>query len=231
MGICILLLIGLIVLRSQTYEAMDEAVSLVMSDRVKSIQNTYVFEPTTDAVANIILYQGGLVQTESYAILANKISEKGYRVFLPKLPLNLAILQTNRHKAILNDFPSDAPWWLAGHSLGGVSALRALKKDEALFEGGILLASYGTDATDLSSSNLRILSITADNDTVFNWTSFENYQTKLPENTLFLTIEGGNHSGFGHYGNQKGDGPMTISREVQQALVAESIDDFIQGLE
>lgn len=44
-----------------------------------------------------------------------------------------------------------------------------------------------------------------------------------------VQIEGGNHSNFGYYGFQNGDGKSLISREEQHKEVAERLDDFIRG--
>jgi hypothetical protein len=43
-------------------------------------------------------------------------------------------------------------------------------------------------------------------------------------------IEGGNHSGFGYYGDQQGDLPASITKEAQQEIILESIVVFFQDL-
>ncbi|MNV99337.1 hypothetical protein D3C71_1946840 [compost metagenome] len=44
-----------------------------------------------------------------------------------------------------------------------------------------------------------------------------------------FVIEGGNHGQFGNYGNQKGDGTATISREQQQKETVDHIVAFIKA--
>ncbi|MNR54192.1 hypothetical protein D3C85_1743360 [compost metagenome] len=44
-----------------------------------------------------------------------------------------------------------------------------------------------------------------------------------------FVIEGGNHGQFGNYGNQKGDGTATISREQQQKETVDHIVEFIKA--
>ncbi|MCF0238629.1 MAG: hypothetical protein HUK24_08520 [Sphaerochaetaceae bacterium] len=41
-----------------------------------------------------------------------------------------------------------------------------------------------------------------------------------------FVIEGGNHSGFGSYGHQKGDGISTITKEEQWEITVKQIVEF-----
>ncbi|MBN2882364.1 MAG: hypothetical protein JXN10_02475, partial [Clostridia bacterium] len=43
-----------------------------------------------------------------------------------------------------------------------------------------------------------------------------------------LEITGGNHAYFGNYGEQKGDGTASISREEQQNITAKAVIDFMK---
>ena len=49
----------------------------------------------------------------------------------------------------------------------------------------------------------------------------------MPENTSWVKIDGGNHSQFGWYGDQPGDNPASISREIQQQIIIESTKDLL----
>ena len=51
--------------------------------------------------------------------------------------------------------------------------------------------------------------------------------SNLPADTSVQIIEGGNHAGFGDYGEQKGDGEAQISRAQQQRITADLIRDLI----
>ena len=44
----------------------------------------------------------------------------------------------------------------------------------------------------------------------------------LPEGSVEICIEGGNHAQFGSYGEQKGDGQATISGEEQRRQTVEA---------
>ncbi len=97
-------------------------------------------------------------------------------------------------------------------------------KQKPMVDGLVLLASYSV--ADISSLPLRVLSITASNDTVLSRESYEKYKTNLPKGFTELVLAGGNHAGFASYGTQKGDGIATLSAAEQQAAAAEAIAEF-----
>ena len=231
MGILILLVLlitgGYAVIKYRTYEAMPEAVSLIETDGVQEEDDYYVIEPE-EPTGNVVFYQGGLVETEAYLPLAQAISEQGFRVFVPSMPLNLAILKTNAFAEIYEENPSNLEWWIGGHSLGGTSALLYADEQPAQLKGAFLLGAYPSDETDLTDTDLEILSLYAENDGVINQDKYQSSQSLLPENTVYHVISGGNHSNFGHYGFQNGDGESSISREEQQQAVAEQFKQMTE---
>lgn len=216
--VILLLIVGAIFLNQATYQAMDEVQHLVDDKTVIKVDSGYLIEPD-EVKANFVFYQGGLVETESYLPFVKALSEQGIRVFLPEFPLNLAILNTDQFQTLYDEYPSDLPWWIGGHSLGGASAAIFLSEDPQNIAGLLLLGAYPSDSSDLSEANVSVISMHAENDEIMNKEAYERTQSLLPEDTHFVEIEGGNHSQFGHYGFQTGDGVSTISREQQQAEV------------
>ena len=63
-----------------------------------------------------------------------------------------------------------------------------------------------------------------------NWDKYEASKARLPKSSEELMIEGGNHSGFGMYGEQKGDGKASISNDEQQQKVIEKMTEFMKQL-
>jgi hypothetical protein len=55
--------------------------------------------------------------------------------------------------------------------------------------------------------------------------------TLLPPDTMFVNIEGGNHSQFGDYGLQSGDNPAEINKEDQHAAITENILDLLKSFD
>ncbi len=224
------IVLGAIFLSLKTYEAMPEALGAIQKANVTLQRGLYRFEPEGPAVANVILYQGGLVKTEAYAVLSQMLSEEGFRVFLPKMPLNLAILNADAHEAIMAHFSSDLPWYIGGHSLGAATAVIAISDlEEEVFDGLFLLGGYGTEQADLSAKALKVISISASEDGVMNQERYALGKRKLPIDTWYETIQGGNHSGFGFYGPQKGDGIAALSKHAQHEVVVNLISAWIKG--
>ena len=204
---------GALMLRSRTYPPHDEALAWLES--ATKHRGYYLFE-ADDADLNVVFYPGGLVRPEAYAGLALQMAASGMRVFLVVMPLNLAILNTNAIDTIMDNHPSELPWVIGGHSLGGASAAIWLARHPDQADGLFLLAAYPASSSDLSASDLPVISIRASADDVLDMDNFAATQGLLPEDTVYAVIEGGNHAGFGHYGPQKGDGVASLDRETQQ---------------
>lgn len=213
-------------LRMNTYDAMPVATSLIETDSVSQDDGWFTVTPE-EIKGNIVLYQGGLVETAAYLPLAIELSERGFQVFIPEMPLNLAILDSDVIDDIKEAHPFEQDWWIAGHSLGGASASIYAKENAEEIEGIIFLAAYPSNDSDLSELPLSVLSITGTQDAILNMDQYEQTKDLLPSDTLHVAIEGGNHSNFGHYGFQEGDKESTISREEQQEEVTKFINDFV----
>lgn len=225
------LLGGFIYLNMSTYDPMESANDLLDSDQVEVYGDYFVVEPDGEVVANLVYYQGGLVRAASYLPFAFSLAEEGVRVHIPKMPLNLAILNQDAFLDYEELFDDDLPVLIAGHSLGGASASLFLSGDEVLIDGLILLASYPANSADLSDAKYPVLSITASNDGVLDLEQYNESKSLLPSDTVYALITGGNHAYFGHYGEQNGDGEATISREEQQAETVLLILEMLDSLE
>ncbi|HIC0405988.1 TPA: alpha/beta hydrolase [Streptococcus agalactiae] len=187
-------------------------------------KNYLLFRSKGKVKANIIFYQGALVEEEAYSQLARDLADKGYNTYILKTPLNLPVLSPHKAKTIINQNHLTNVY-LAGHSLGGVVASQNAKV--APVRGLILLASYPSRKSDLSHKKLRVLSITASNDHILNWEKYEEAKKRHPNSSTFRTIVGGNHSRFGNYGHQKGDGKATLSHKSSEKQLATFISNFI----
>ncbi len=94
-----------------------------------------------------------------------------------------------------------------------------------LYKGLILCGAY--PANDLSKASIRMLSIYGSNDGVMNREAYEEYRVNWPVDSTEVVIDGGNHSYFGCYGIQDGDGEPTISNEQQIKETADIIEEWI----
>ncbi|GEM05633.1 carboxymethylenebutenolidase [Halolactibacillus miurensis] len=227
--IAVIILISLsafIFLKINTYKPLEEASDMLdlpnvteTADWIKLSQN----EPEV----RLVFYPGGLVEPVSYVPLLEPLTDEGYEVFIIKMPLNLAILNADAIEDVQESEPTELPTYLSGHSLGGASASIYLSDVPEAVDGLVFLGAYPAENNDLSAVDFPVVSITASNDTILNWESFETSQSLLPEDTTYNVIEGGNHANFGSYGKQDGDGENTISREEQQTTTRRIFTDLI----
>ena len=178
-----------------------------------------------DTAAGIIFYPGGKVQFEAYAPLMGEMSQEGLFCVLVHMPGNLAVLNKDAAAKVITAYPEIDHWYIGGHSLGGVMAASYAAEHPEDFEGVFFLGAYTTE--DLSGTELKGLSVTATEDRILNMEKYEENRHNLPADTTEETIAGGNHSQFGSYGLQKGDGTAAIPEEEQERIVAEAVGSWI----
>lgn len=169
----------------------------------------------------IIFYPGGKVEYTAYAPLMKAFAGEGYFCALVKMPFNLAVLDSNAAKDVKEAHPEMDRWIIGGHSLGGAMAAKYAAISD--FDGLFLLGAYAT--TDLSDKAINVVSIYGDADGVLNMESYQEYKSNLPADTKELIIEGGNHSQFGSYGLQEGDGEAGISADEQRSQTVRFVLD------
>ncbi len=170
-----------------------------------------------------VFYPGAKVDEKAYLPYLAQVARQGYLCAVVKAPFHLAFFGAGAADTVKQDWPEVTVWVVGGHSLGGVVASGYAADGGA--DGLVLLASY--PSVDLSGSGLPVLSITGTQDQVLNRESYAAAAQKLPEDTEYMVIEGGNHSGFGAYGHQKGDGAATVAPEEQRQIVAEATARFL----
>ena len=227
-GLILSLVGGTVYYINDYYRAEDMAVSLIStpntSVEVTEENGVYTFAPQ-NATKGVIFYPGGKVEAESYAPLMHSLAEKGVLSILVTMPGNLAVLDMNAADGIIEKHPEIENWYMAGHSLGGSMAASYIAENSQEFDGIILLASYST--ADLSVSDLEVLSIYGNNDSVLNMEKYSEYKTNLPEDFKEIIIDGGCHAYFGAYGEQEGDGEAEITREEQIEITINEILEFV----
>ena len=221
----LLMLLGCGIYVSDYYRAEETIGVLAPSVSVEISDDRMVFLPE-EAEAGLIFYPGGKVEFTAYAPLMAELAQQNILCVLLKMPLNLAVLDMDAAQGIPELFPQIEHWYLAGHSLGGSMAASFAGKQPGTYEGLILLAAYST--ADLTETGLKVCSLYGDRDGVLNREKYQQYRANLPEDTLELVLEGGNHAGFGSYGPQEGDGTSTLEPGVQLQWTADRILEFIQ---
>ncbi|MGN1303842.1 MAG: alpha/beta hydrolase [Oscillospiraceae bacterium] len=191
-------------------------------------EDLIAFEPDGQAEYGLIFYPGAKIEYTAYEPLLEWLANKGVLCLLVKMPFNLAIFEKNAALGLNMIYPEVEHWYIGGHSLGGAMAADyALESGE--YEGVVLLAAY--TSKNLSKTDMRVLSVYGSEDGILNRKAYERSKSKLPSDFTEQVIEGGNHSGFAFYGEQKGDGKAAISASDQTKKTAEMIADFIKQKE
>lgn len=231
----ILVLLGsLFFVQSKTYQPLSEALNETEpTDQymVEESSDAIIFRPLNEQQStSVLFYQGGLVEEKSYSSIAAKLATEGYPVYLFKHALNLAVTDADKAETIITD-EEIQNFVIGGHSLGGVTASRfANESYSESLKGVFLLASYPDEKGRLDKLPISVLSLIGSNDGVVDEEAYQLGKNYLPVTTLFYTIEGGNHAGFGDYGNQEGDLPATISPEQQQEQTVDQLVKWLRGI-
>ncbi|MEK4437695.1 MULTISPECIES: alpha/beta fold hydrolase [Paenibacillus] len=207
-------------------KAMETADQVTVSEQ----ENWIDFMPDKPEGISVIFYPGGLVKPESYAPLAHELAEAGHHTIIAKMPVNLAVLKQNLADDIRNAYP-DESFVMGGHSLGGSMAARYAASHPGALQGIFFLASYPDQKGSVKSLGIQALSILGTNDEVVNATKYQNGRAYLPEDTVYYTIEGGNHSQFGDYGQQSGDGEPEITGEEQLSQTVKAVTEWLEGVQ
>ncbi|MBI9014324.1 MAG: alpha/beta fold hydrolase [Clostridiales bacterium] len=225
----IFLLLVFNLLFNSSYKATDNALNALEStDTLKFYSDDYIsFIPISHNEIGIIMYPGGKVEHEAYAPLMRDLADQGYSTFIAKMPLDLAIFGKNKASEIIEENNTINQWYIMGHSLGGVMAAQYAYENQETISGLILLASYPQEKHDFSNTDMEVLSILGNLDGLIDLDTYKETKAFLPEDTMYITIDGGNHAQMGTYGKQKKDLPATLTPEEQEYLIIESIMEFI----
>ena len=203
------------------YHADESALEALKSDDAVNVIKTdygWLFDGPSETDA-IIFYPGGKVEETAYAPLLHGLAVQGMDVCLVKMPFRLAVFGKNKADQVMAQYDYDH-WYICGHSLGGAMAADYAAEHNSLISGVFMLAAYPTKQLN---ENLRCAIIYGSEDGVLNMEKLEKADQYLPDSSVKVVIEGGNHAQFGNYEKQRGDGIATISSEEQQKRTIESI--------
>jgi len=235
LGVCSLLLfivfgcfIGFFIYVNIYYHATSNALDY-LKDRdnvkVKKLDSGYLFDGPGNGKA-LIFYPGAKVEETAYSYIMHGIAKNGIDCFLVKMPFRLGFFGINKADKIIEENKElYQHWYMAGHSLGGAMTGTNITKHQDNIDGFALLGAYTTNRI---SDKVKTISFIASNDKILNWNSYHKYIKNLPGNFTEINIEGGNHSQFGDYGYQTGDGTAIISIEEQHNIIIKAIVDIFK---
>ena len=219
--ILILLAGGIFLYTTDFYHAEPIALeSLNSADGVAIIPTDYgwFFDGPSEEKA-MIFYPGGKVEEAAYAPLLRQLAAEGMDACLVRMPLHLALLGIQKADTVMAEHRYEH-WYIGGHSLGGVSAAFYAANNTEKLDGVILLAAYPVKQLN---NRLKTVMIYGSEDKVLNMVEFAEHRVLASTDAVVTCIAGGNHSQFGSYGIQKGDGIAQITPEEQIRKTVESI--------
>lgn len=213
------------------YRASPEAwTALTSDDRVRVVEHEdyRAFLPRSGTrPTGLAFFAGALVDPVAYAPLVRAVAEHGYTVLLVSLPRRSLFGAADgaevleRAVGAMADHPDVDRWVVGGHSKGGAVAARLVRERPGRAAGLALVGTTHPRDFSLAAASLPTLKVLGSNDGVAELEASEALRANLPEGARWVVIDGGNHSQFGHYGFQPGDGWAEVSRaEQQQQTVA-----------
>lgn len=227
-GFLVSLFAGFAIWAADTLGPIETIGDHVTSADYELIDGNFVFAPQGDPkLVGIVLYPGAKVEPLSYGAYALGLSQEGYLVCILDVAFHMAIFDANKADGFIELHPEILEWFVGGHSMGGVAAAMYADDHRELVDGLILLGSYPAGSNDLSDSELQVLSMYAEFDGLTLLSDIEESKALLPEDAIFELITGGNHAGFGLYGDQAGDGVAAISALAQQTWMILRTLDFL----
>ncbi len=226
LSVIVVVVLGCLVYMGIPVKNLDEnALTSTAKVTVTEEDGTIFFDGYGDDTL-LIYYPGGRVEYEAYSGLMKEIASKGVDCVIVKMPLNCSLFGINLADKVLEN-TDYKHYYCGGHSLGGEGLSFYLENNSDRFEGVIYTGSYPFN--DLSGKNLRVLSIRGSLDGLVTEERIDSSKNLLPEDTVYMEIEGGNHAQFGTYGAQSGDNEATITTDEQIGIAADMIIEFISN--
>ncbi len=203
----------------------ESVVASALVDGTDVLVNTdpwLTFAPVGGSDVGLVLYPGARVPPAAYAPLARRIAQRGYVVVIPDMPLGLSFLASGVAEKVMTAHQEVDRWVVGGHSLGGAMAVSFIDDHPGSVRGLLLWAAYPAASVDVSDEQIFATAISGTADGLVSFRQVSEARSRLPLSYEIVPIEGGNHSGFGAYGPQEGDGEATIDREDQWNLIVEA---------
>jgi len=233
---------------ADSFPAMPEALEALESDDNATVSENklawalfspqyWVFEPKdTEPTKGFIFIPGGLVDPRAYAPPLHEIAAQGYLTVLVSMPFDLAPFGSKRPSKIIRKYKGIEKWAVGGHSVGGAYACKYAKEFTNKVDGVIIWASFPSINFRIEDKDVKVILIYGTNNPNSNADEIEEHAVPyLPDDTVYVEIEGANHTQFGYYDTspdpiQPGDDNATITREQQQGRIIRETANFLDQL-
>ena len=223
LAVPVIIVVGFVGWASLPARPMPEAIEALGSDERVEVGSGrwWSFMPTDgEPASGLIVYPGARVDPRAYAPIAREIAAQGNLVVVVPMPLNLAFFGAQSASQVIAAYPQIEFWTVGGHSLGGAFAAEYAGAHPEQVDGLVMWAAYPARTNDLSGYPGVVFSIYGTDDGVATEDEVVAALRRLPAQTRWIPIDGGNHAQFGSYGEQSGDNKASISRADQQSQIA-----------
>ncbi len=211
-------------------QLLPEAVETLKSDDLVTVAREpwLTFTPQIPPNTGFIFYPGGRIDPQGYAPLMRAIAAEGYLVVVPEMPLNIAALRPNIADEIIAHYADVSRWVIGGHSIGGTMAAQYTNTHRESIDGLAIWASYPADNADLGDFDLPVILIYGSRDPRVNDSSVVERQYLLPDDTVYVRIDGGDHHQFGSYEIKPENHHATIARDSQHEQIVRATLDLLK---
>ena len=193
----------------------------------------YAFMPKkTPPTVGFIILPGGNCDPRSYAPAAHAIAAKGFFTCIIPMPSCIAMFGYTRADKIIEDYGNIETWAIGGHSVGGTAAGNYAVHSDTI-SGVVIWASLADPSSKLNETALKVLSVYGSLDGRATPEQVIENAVVLPADTVFVEIEGGNHTQFGWIDPSPNaylelDNAATITIEEQQEIIVQVTSDFLK---
>lgn len=206
----------------------ESAVAAVRADpalRVVDRDGYVALLPTGAAPsAGVVFYPGARTYPESYLpAWAPIVAATGVAVFVPSMPMGLAIFDRDAAERVFRGEPQIRTWWIGGHSIGGSAVSRYAG---GRFAGLILWAAHLREPEE--GVGVPVLAVTGGRDGVVRPSDVRDGLAGLP-GARVVEIPGMDHGQFGAYRSIFGDGDPTITDAAAREAVAKATVEFLRA--
>jgi pimeloyl-ACP methyl ester carboxylesterase len=135
--------------------------------------------------------------------------------------------ENQRIDSVMASYPQIASWVIGGHSWGANTAVSYILSFPQKVSAIVLWAARLDLENSLAGSQLPVLMVygTADDENVGLVADME---SKLPPQTVWVSITGGNRVGFASFGPMAADVGAAISEQEQQSKAAAATIEFLE---
>jgi hypothetical protein len=181
-----------------------------------------------DPIIGVIFYPDKKAEPAGYAPMLRELAARGFLVVITPMPLNLALFAPERARRVMSRFSDIQRWVIAGHGLGGMTAAMFAERHTDKLAGLMLWASSPALFSNLSKALIPVISIYATADELTAPIDIERSRERLPADTSYVAIQGGDHWNFGDF--SPAAGTATISRDRQQAAALDAAQAFLERI-